>query len=288
VKNSDITDPLFREAVEAIDAGNLPLLQHLLETNPQLVRKRLDYPTKGYFKNPYLLWFIADNPIRHEKLPANIDEITGLLIKFARQNAQESFQEQIDYTFDLVQTGRVPRDCGVQIDLIDLLIDNGATAGNAHGALTNGNIEAAKRIIERSGKLTLTAAICLDRMDDMKRLLPEATIDDKQVALMAAAYYGKPEIILLLIKSGVDVNAYIDKGFHTHASPLHQAVSSGSLETVKLLVEAGANPDATDKIYNGTPLGWAMHMQTEYSNENIRKKYADIERYLLSKQGGQR
>ena len=70
MKNSDITDSLFREAVDAIDSGNISVLQQLLETNPQLVTKRLDTPTEnGYFKNPYLLWFVADNPIRHEKLP---------------------------------------------------------------------------------------------------------------------------------------------------------------------------------------------------------------------------
>lgn len=284
MKNSDITDPLFREAVEAIDAGNLPVLQQLLETNPQLVRKRLDYPAEGYFKNPYLLWFIADNPIRQEKLPPNIGEITGLLIKLVRQNAKESFQEQMDYALALVETGRIPRECGVQIDLIDLLIDNGATPGNAQGALANGNMEAAKHIIDRSGNLTLTAAVCLDWTDDVKRLLPETLIDDKQVALIAAAFYGKPKTIALLMASGVDVNAYIKNGFHTHASPLHQAVSSGSLDAVKILVEAGANLDATDKIYNGTPLGWAIYMRTENNDENIRKKYADIETYLLSKQ----
>jgi peptide-methionine (S)-S-oxide reductase len=95
MKNSDITDPLFRDAVEAIDSGNISLLQHLLETNPQLVTKRLDTPTEGYFKHPYLLWFVADNPIRHEKLPANIVEITSLLIKFVRQNAKKVFRNKL-------------------------------------------------------------------------------------------------------------------------------------------------------------------------------------------------
>lgn len=280
MKNSDITDPSFRDAVEAIDNGNIKLLERLLETNPQLVSKRLDTPTEGYFKHPYLLWFIADNPIRCEKLPPNIVGITRLLLKYVRQNAKESFREQIDYTFGLVATGRIPRESGVQIDLIDLLIDNGATPGSGQGALANGNIEAAKHIIERSGKITLTAAVCLDRMEDVIRLLPEANIDDKQVALMAAAFYGNPEMTEILINSGVDVNAYINKGFHTHASPLHQAVHSGSLETVKLLIQAGADFDAKDKVYNGTPLGWVAYMQTETNDENAKKKFIEIEKYL--------
>lgn len=284
MKNSEITDPLFRAAVEAIDSGNIALLQHLLETNPSLVSKRLDTPAEGYFRHPYLLWFIADNPIRHEHLPPNIVDITRLLIKFVRQYAEESYQEQIDYTLGLVETGRIPRECGVQIDLIDLLIDNGATPGNAQDALANGNMEAAKHIIKKSGKLTLTAAVCLDRVDDVKRLLPGATIDDRQVALIAASFYGNPGMLILLLKPGVDVNAFIDHGFHTHATALHQAVYSGSLEAVKLLVQAGADLNATDKVYNGTPLEWAMYMQTEENDKDIKKKYMEIENYLRTLQ----
>lgn len=285
MKNSDITDPSFRDAVQAIDSGNISLLQSLLETNPQLVSKRLDTPSEGYFRHPYLLWFVANNPVRHERLPANIVDITALLIKFVRQHAKESFQEQIDYTFGLVETGRITRECGVQIGLIDLLIDNGVVPGNAQGALANGNIEAAKHIIERSGTITLTAAVCLDRMDDVKRLLADAIPDDRQTALIAAAFYGKQEMIALLIKSGVDVNGYIKNGFHTHASALHQAVSSGSLDAVKLLVQAGADLGATDRAYSGTPLDWAIYLQTEEDDENKKKKYKEIENYLHAEQG---
>ena len=64
---------------------------------------------------------------------------------------------------------------------------------------------------------------------------------------------------------------------------LHQAVYSGSFGSVKILVEAGANPDAKDRIYHGTPLGWAEYMQTKESNETTKKKYAETETFLLSK-----
>src|SRR5678815_5637624 len=122
MNNSDIADPLFREAIEAIDAGDVPSLQHLLKTNPQLISKRLDSPDEGYFKHPYLLWFVADNPIRQKKLPANIVDITRILIDAVRTNATDSFQQQIDYTLGLVATGRIPRESGVQNEWIDLLI----------------------------------------------------------------------------------------------------------------------------------------------------------------------
>jgi len=284
MRTSDITDPLFRDAVEAIDNGNIILLQKLLETNPQLISMRLDIPTEGYFKHPYLLWFVADNPIRHDKLPSNIVDITRVLIKFVRQYDKENFDQQIGYTFGLVETGRIPRECGVQIELLDLLMENGAEPGNAQAALANGNIDAAKHIIEKSGYITLTAAVCLSRMDHVKRLLANSAPDEKEVALMAAAFYGKPEMIELLIKSGTNVNAYIKTGFHSHASPLHQAIYSGSLESVKILVEAGADLNATDTIYNGTPLGWATYMQTEENDNDAKKRYLEIGNYILTKQ----
>jgi peptide-methionine (S)-S-oxide reductase len=283
MKTSEINDPLFRSAVDAIDSGDLPALQHLLEQHPELTSKRLNVPEEGYFKHPYLVWFIADNPIRNGALPANIIAITRLILQVAQQYAKESYQDQVEYTLGLTETGRIPKECGVQLHLIDLLVEHGATPGNGHGALTHGNIEAAKHIIEKSGIVTLTAAFCLDRSAEIQRLLKESTNEDKQIALMATAFYGKPEAAAMLIQSGADVNGYIDHGFHTHASSLHQAVFSGSLETVKLLVEAGADLHATDKIYHGTPLGWVMHMQTEITDETILPKYLQIESYLKEK-----
>src|SRR6185369_1489160 len=284
MENSEITDPVFRDAVEAIDSGNISRLKKLLQDDPQVVSKRLDVPTAGYFQHPYLLWFVADNPIRHDRLPSNIAEITRLLIDGVRQNARGSFQEQIDYTLGLVATGRIPKESGVQIELIDLLIDAGARPGNGHGALAHGNREAAQRLMERGGKLTLTTAIGLDRKEDIERLLRQATAEEKQIALIASAYLGKPAMIRDLINLGVDVNTYIDhsSGFHSHATALHQAVYSGSLDSVKILVEAGANLNLEDRVYQGTPLGWARYLQKEEKDESRKEKYSQIEKFLLT------
>ena len=285
MKNADIKDPEFLAAVEAIDSGNLPALKTFTGQYPRLVTQRLDHPAPGYFKNPYLLWFIAGNPVRHQKLPANIADITQFLIAAVQQHSPASFQEQLDYTLGLVVTGRVPRESGVQLTLIDLLIDAGARPGNGHGAIAHGNLAAAERLVARGGSLTLATAICLNKTNDILSLAKESTMADREIALVAAAFYGKAEMLTFIINIGVNVNAYPDPagGFHSHATALHQAVFSGSLEAVKVLVAAGADRGATDLIYSGTPLGWAQHMQMEISDAAAKKKYAAIEAFLRSK-----
>ena len=120
----------------------------------------------------------------------------------------------------------------------------------------------------------------------MERLLGSATETDLSVALVAAAFYGKPAMIALLLEAGASPNAWItaSSGFHSHATALHQAVYSGSFECVQLLVEAGADLLVEDKIYHGTPLGWALHMLEEEKDEELRKRYAAIKTYLQGKE----
>ncbi|HEY6977088.1 MAG TPA: ankyrin repeat domain-containing protein [Chitinophagaceae bacterium] len=286
MKNSDITHPLFREAVEAIDTGDINTLKRLLDGHPQLVAQRLNIPEEGYFQHPYLLWFIADNPIRHEKLPANIVEITRLIMDKVREHAPETFLQQISYACGLVSTGRIPGECGVQIELMNMFLDAGVKPGSGLGELAHGNIEAAKHLIKRGAELTLPVAVGLGWNDDIMRLAKTATGTEMQVALVVAGFFGNAGIISFLIEKGVDVNAVPDNfyGFHSHASALHQAVYSGSVESVQLLVEAGAKLDATDRIYDGTPLDWAMYMQTEEGyDEEGKRKFAVIETYLKEK-----
>jgi hypothetical protein len=281
----DITDPLFLQAVNALDAGHVNELEKLITENPRLVKERTKTAEEGYFKNPYLLWFVADNPIRNEKLPPNIVDVTRLLIGAVKRESPDTRQQQLDYTLGLVATGRIPRESGVQIELIDLLIDAGATPGGGIGAIAHGNLAAASHLIKRGGKLTLPVAVCLGLKNDITHLITEAGEDGKRLALVAAAFYGKTDMVKYLLDMGANPNGYplANTGFHSHATVLHQAVFSGSLAGVKMLVEAGAKLDVSDKIYHGTPLGWAIYMQTETNDEKLKANYAEIEKYLRTK-----
>jgi peptide-methionine (S)-S-oxide reductase len=114
---------------------------------------------------------------------------------------------------------------------------------------------------------------------------------EKQLALVVAAFYGRADILARLIGPGVsermdtgfDSDAYPDEdsGFHSHGTALHQAVSSGSLAAVKVLVEAGADTGKRDRIYDGTPLDWAEYLQREPGvGEEEKKKFGRIADYL--------
>src|SRR5438128_1084319 len=132
--NPDILDSLVREAVSAIDAGDVATLERLLTAHPRLVRDRLESPgawlrdkvggaLEGFFRHPYLLWFVAEDPARTGKLPGNIAQVTRTILHAAEREGVESLQEQLDYALRLVAWSGVARECKVQLDLIDVLVD---------------------------------------------------------------------------------------------------------------------------------------------------------------------
>jgi peptide-methionine (S)-S-oxide reductase len=154
-------DELFCSAVAAIDAGDVAGLDRLVAAHPALVRQRLDEPgawlrdkvggaLDGFFQKPYLLWFVAEDPVRNARLPANIADVTRAIIRAARREGVETLQEQLEHALRLVSWSWIARDCNVQIDLIDALIDAGASPdGNPDNALVNGNFGAARHLVER-------------------------------------------------------------------------------------------------------------------------------------------
>jgi len=270
--NPEILDSLFREAVSAIDAGDVSALERLLAAHPKLVRDRLDYG-EGYFRRPYLLWFVAENPIRNGKLPRNIAQVTRAILQAAERLRVDSLREQLDYALELMCSGRVARECGVQRELIDVLGEAGADLDGALvPAVAHRELTAAERLLERGATLTLLAAVCTGRTVDIARLGRVAGPGDRQAALAGAALYGRAETLAMLLEFGVDLNAYSPPGFRPHGTALHHAVDSGSLDAVKVLVEAGAELGTRDRVHQGTPLGWAEYLQRTEIAAYLREK----------------
>ena len=115
----------FREAVAAIDAGDIPKLERLIAATPRLVQERfassddswlrdkIGQALDGFFKRPYLLWFVAEDPVRNGTLPANIPAVAQTIIEAARRESARTVQEQLDYALSLVSWSWIARQCGV-------------------------------------------------------------------------------------------------------------------------------------------------------------------------------
>ena len=290
-------DSLFHEAVTAIDAGDLTTLERLIAEHPNLLRDRLDAPgswlrdkvgdaLNRFFAKPYLLWFVAEDPVRNGTLPKNIAQLTNAIIEAAQREHVDCLQEQLDYALQLVSWSWIARQCGVQIELIDALVDAGASPhGNPENALVNANFEAAKHLVERGATLTLATALSLGRWDDVARLAPASKPKEKQFGFVLAALNGKPDALRRMLEFGVDVNKP-SENLYSHGTPLHHAVCSGSREAVEVLVEAGANMNAVDTAWSGTPLGWAEHYVSIHKRDERAKAYAEIADYLRRKERG--
>lgn len=263
-------DARFRRAVEAMDAGDVAMLEGILADDPALLheplrepgewlRAQVDGALEGYFAAPRLLWFVAENPIRTGRIPSNVADVARAIVRASERHGVADLAETADYALELVVTGRVPRESGVQAALNDVLLDAGAGPDHLDGAVMERAAEAAEHLLRRGARPTLGAALFLGRRDEATRLLPLADDEARQTALVGAALHGNAEVVRWLLAAGVPATAR-SATIHPHATALHHAVGSGSIEAVRLLADAGADRAVRDRAYHGTPLGWAEHL----------------------------
>ena len=79
-----------------------------------------------------------------------------------------------------------------------------------------------------------------------------------------AAERGQTEVVRVMLANGWDVAMTDEWG----RQPLHCAALRGFADLVRLLLEAGAPLDQHDKLYNGAPIGWALHGAIEMPAED--------------------
>jgi ankyrin repeat protein len=254
---------------------------------------------------------VASDPTLFQRLQARNQ---GLLADFAGSGSTAAVGLMLDLGFDIGSPRTSPRWAQGEtalhvaawrghLSMVKLLIERGAPLEATHRSGATPLAMALQGLIEQSEwtpneysieiatallnagarletvKLTLAAAVCLERPADVERLLAEASAKDRHIALEAAAFHGKTRAIRMLIDLGVDINAY-NIAVQYDATPLHNAVSSGSLEAVRMLAQAGAKIDAKDTAWQATPLTWAEHYLREAKGGRPAKQYAEIVAYL--------
>jgi ankyrin repeat protein len=257
----------FESAVDAIVAGDIGALKELLRENSGLARAR---STREHHST--LLHYVSANGVEdfRQKTPRNIVEIAKLLLDAgADVNAESEAYGGRSATLSLVSTSWHPQEAGVQIPLMELLIERGATvdgptAGSAvTDALRNGRGEAAELLAKHGARLDLEGAAGVGRLDvvrsffnDDGSLRPPATPKQMKDGFAWACEFGRTAVVEFLLQRGIKVG---EKLPHNGQTGLHWAALGGHLSSVKLLLEHGAPVDAKDESFGGTPLEWALY-----------------------------
>ena len=240
-----VFDASVREAVSAIDAGDVGTLTRLVTAESGAGAREAGVARSVAARCrrrgarrilPATLPTVVrgGDPVRNGRLPENIAVLARAIIDAARHEPTSNLQEQLDYALTLVSWSWIARQSGVQLELIDVLIDAGAALdGNPNNALVNGNVDAARHLVERGARLTLATALCLGLWDEVDRLLMTATDRQKQFSFVLSALNGRANALQRMIRAGVDINAP-SQDLYAHGTPLHHAVCSGRLDAVQV------------------------------------------------------
>jgi ankyrin repeat protein len=121
---------------------------------------------------------------------------------------------------------------GCSTELITLLLDAGA----------------------ETTEVDVFLAACLrgDRAAAQRHRVP--LTDDDYRTLVRAAGTGNAAAVGIMLDFGFPLDIRGDDG----GTALHAAAYSGSLDTVRLLLDRGADIESRDTTWNSTPLGWAI------------------------------
>jgi ankyrin repeat protein len=238
--------------------GDRTTLEHLLAGNPDLTHAR-----SARAHRAMLLHYISANGFERfrEKTPGNIVEIARLLLNAgADVNAADTYGKGT--TLGRVATSSHPRRVGVQIPLLEILLDHGADINGPNGtwspvleALQNGCPEAAEFLARRGAKLNLGAAGGLGRLELIKSFfdVSSATKEDIDSAFTLPCLYGWTTVVEFLAERGADLRADENTG----QTGLHCAVIGGHADLIKVLLERNAPLEALN-VFGGTVLGQAL------------------------------
>jgi hypothetical protein len=168
-----------------------------------------------------------------------------------------ALERLLDDTLGLVMTSRPAREQGLQLPLMDVLIEAGAVAGppEIEGALGHRELAAFEELLRRGYPMTAPIAASLGRLDGLARLLPE----DARSALAFAVINRQRDAAQLALDAGAGVNG--PAPVHSHRTALHQTVLHDDVELLRPLIERGARTGVRDTLHDGTPLQWAKYLE---------------------------
>ena len=267
-----IRDERFRDAVKAIHAGNVGGPWPAAGSPSRAVARARDrarlLSARAIFAIPSCSGSSPATPTLVRKMPANIADIAQVMI------ARGVEQADLDYTLELVMSSGGLRQPGLQVALVGILDGRGR---RRHAA---GDPGCPRALRSRAG-LGVARSRHADDGADRRSARP------RRRAALASASMRRPMTgrrrwawrsstassmppACASMPAPIPINSC-----RCTATPCRciTAALNDDVEMLKLLVARGARLDTRDTLWNGTPLGWAVH-----------NKKAEAEAYLRSLQ----
>jgi hypothetical protein len=293
-------DAEFEAAADAVVTGDLSTLRDMLRQNPELARAR-----SARDHHATLLHYIAANGHEgwRQRTPKNAVDVARLLLDAGSEPDAIAHMYGGDATtMDMLVSSVHPHAAGVQVALVDILVDHGALVDgvddNSSPLMTALRFHyplAAEALARRGARIdNVITAAALGRVDlvdafiaEDGTLRPEVRLAqvrwprlprDPSVhlgyAITWAATWGKRDVVELMLRKGVNPDGKDDDG-----NALHGAAGHGHMDIVRLLLQHGASLEALNS-YGGTVLSstlWFAHNAPEAGVD-----YAAVVRELIA------
>jgi Ankyrin repeats (3 copies) len=239
----------FEAAADAIVRGDEATLQQLLRKHPDLIRAR-----SARAHRATLLHYVSANGVENyrQQSPPNAARITELLLAAGADiEAEADVYGGGSTTLGLVATSTPPREAGVQIPVMAVLLDHGAQieqpnaskfGGVIYACLANGCPAAARYLVERGAHFGIVGAAGIGRLDVVQQLVEGSNPERREMALRYAAGYGELEVVRFLLDRGVNVDGHHGDG----KTALYYAMRGDHADAVRLLLARGAQPLAVE------------------------------------------
>jgi hypothetical protein len=295
----------YREALAAIDAGDLARLGAVLAAHPEVVRETVEDLSghyAGYFAHATLLHHVAGNPIRGP-LPANIVDVARLLLDAGADLRAPVGTERGGDLMGLVASSAVMATTGLYRPMTDLLLARGYSFDDDRGVLSvclyhtvecQQQREVGEYLAARGAKVDLVFAAALGRPELVARFFAaDAPTDEaygdfrpdvaqrrargaaalKQEALTWACLNGRQATVAQLLDLGADLDGRAEVA-QMMLTPMHAAAWAGWSDTVGWLMDRGAVPDLIEPRWNNTPLGLAAWCRRENVVALLKRRLA--------------
>ena len=253
----------FEAAANVVVSGHLPTITRLLREGPALVHAR-----SARAHRATLLHYVAANGVEdvRQRTPGNAVAVARKLIDAGA--AVDALAETYgggtgQTTLNLLVSSVHPARAGLQVALVDVLLDAGALVdGPADDgaplltALSFHYADAADALARRGARLdTISAAAGLGRIDRVRELVDAGGVHGADAArgLILSAALGHADVVAFLLDWGAGIRAADAQGF----TALHWAAARGHVPVVDVLLDHGAPLDVRN-VYRGTVLGTTL------------------------------